>query len=193
MEQSQREMSAEPLSFSRTVFNTPTNVDSNVQRRPVRHRHRNHLALNSQCEYCFNRMPQSSLNGHLRRKHSQLIRTIENHGSKRSHSEYQDEMSVSFGKRQRLDMDQFFDSMVNGSSALQTPSIPLDFEEPVTTPFVQFDGMSYNLVHVSDFELNKLIENGLIRIHDGNLFLMESERDQPNEGFEQSSEMRRDE
>lgn len=184
----QREMSAEPVSFNRTVFNPPANVQSNYQmRRSSRNRRQN---IEAQCKYCLNRMSKLSLVSHMRRKHSQLIVSMEN-ASQQNHPDHGDD--VSNAKRRRLSNDQPFQLMENDSIGEQTPLIPFDFEEPAKTPFVQFDGMSYNLVHVSDFELNKLIGNGLIRVLNGNLFLVDSDSSLPNEEFERTSEMDRGE
>lgn len=178
--QYQRAMTPEPLPLTRTVDNATSplpNFGPSIRVRPSKHISRNRTQKRTAttmiwCNYCRNQMPESSMQAHLERKHKH---TADNHGPKRSHA---DQMPQLFSKRQRLDNDP---AMENGSMTPpfdgfrpETPPMPVQPQQPVT--FVQIEGMPYNLVYVSDCELNKLMENGLIRVHNGHIFMKDTEQ-----------------
>lgn len=130
------------------------------------------------CKYCRNKMSEHAMNGHLARKHSSILPRLsetENRSSKRGYDEIQaDEPLIDqqSNKRQRLDADQDYQAM-NGPIVPrpQTPPIEIDSEEK-EQPIVQQG--EYNLVHISDRELNKFLQMGRIRVMNGHLYMNDS-------------------
>lgn len=183
LDQFQRAMTPEPLSLMRAIDNAPSSMGNfgSGTLRPVKHRSRNRKQKKTAtsmvwCNYCRNQMPESSLQNHLDRKHTLVVDAAENRGPKRGHT---DQMLQQNPKRHRLNSNP---PIENGSLTPpfdvmrpETPPMPLAPDQPST--FVQIEGMPYNLVYVSDGELNRLMGNGLIRVHEGHLFMKETEQD----------------
>lgn len=143
------------------------------------------------CAYCKNQMPPKSMEGHLLRIHNVAVKESARPAVKRKRSELEtssDGIQVidqPIIKRQRYDAAQTINEALNDAiiSRPQTPPIETQTdteatEETTAMPIVQFDNKTYNLVHVSDSELNKFMVNGRIRIHNGYLYMNDTEQEE---------------
>lgn len=120
------------------------------------------------------------MNAHVIRKHADLaiagLNETKNRQSKRDCADIEDDepfVDQQSTKRQRLDADQGYQEM-NGSIVQrpQTPPIEIDSEEKQQS-IDQHE--EYNLVHISDRELNKFLQMGRIRIINGHLYMNDSD------------------
>lgn len=147
------------------------------------------------CEYCANKMLKSSMDGHLLRKHNSTLNGNVRMAVKRKRTYPNNDdnrvIDQEIVKRQRFDADQTIMEALNDAfiQRQQTPPIESPTEivanEPNKTtdviealPLVHFDKKTYNMVHISDQELNQLMVNGRIRIHNGHLYMNDSEQEQ---------------
>lgn len=145
------------------------------------------------CDYCKNKMPTRSMAAHLLRKHNISTRDTASPAVIQKQNEIDDInkciqlIDQQIVKRPRYDAGRTIAEALD-EAVIPRPQTP-PFENPtepsveeiVSLPIVQFDNKVYNLVHVSDYELNKLMMDGRIRIHEGYLYMNDSDHVEKDE------------
>lgn len=177
--------------FRQTTFNEPS-VDVSSIYRPSRRPRSNRQKPPKidgfiWCKYCSNRMPEHLMSAHIERKHSNKPDepSSKHRASKRSRNDDQGELNGNqIFKRQHLADDDL--SFTPVDSRPTTPPTE-DITHPIEQQIISKKS-GYNLVHISDEELNRFMELGLIRIHTGQLYMKDTVLDQTNEQFEPSDD-----
>lgn len=142
------------------------------------------------CQFCPNKMPPRAMRGHLLRKHrGRLNAPAPARPKKRKCSELQKQMTTQehhFVSRPRYDSGVCYDpdAYETNIPRPETPPPPTYHDEPAANengdmgqhlPIAQYEKKNYNLVHISDEQLNKFMEFRRIGVRNGQLYLKDTD------------------
>lgn len=205
MEQLQPPLQLEMYDYNRTlcricgdsVSNLEAHLHTRHNQRPRRRRSRRSQRL-IKCEHCLNKMEKSSMKGHLLRKHNISSNEENSKAVKRKRTETVgadfEAIDQQIIKRQCPNVNQTItddlnDTFISQSQTQANENLAVTAisettegthgnQEATHLPIVKFEQKIFNLVHISDQELNKLMLNGRIRIQNGYLYMNDSEPEQ---------------
>lgn len=140
------------------------------------------------CQFCPNKMPIDSMHAHLMRKHSQQLQeTLNRPANPPTKRQITEIASVDVlkqehrcAKRARFGDDQQTNGIEVIANNIARPETPpndqsTENDEPTTPPDANFGKKIYNLVHISDEQLNRFLRFGRIRVQDGQMFMNDTD------------------
>lgn len=145
--------------------------------------------------------PISHLIGHVKRKHGDVQGNGEpaRHAKRKCNAMADDDVIIMDQPRQKRARTNANSNHVqeHSSSPLRPITPPMQSpssspanenatnntatQQPFALSTVQLENDTYNVVHISDCELNKLMEGGRVRISNGQMFLKDSVEEEENE------------